>query len=310
MSASKPAPYVGRYAPSPTGDLHLGNALAAVVAVARARRARGRVVLRMEDLDTQRVVPGAAERIVDDLEALGLTFDGDVLVQSRDLGRYHAALGMLRERGLLYACRCSRRELERLASAPHAGDEGPIYPGTCAALALPFDDPALAVSWRVRVPARAVRVRDALQGEVVQELARDVGDFVVRRKDGQIAYQLAVVVDDAFQGITEVVRGCDLLSSAPRQVFLHEALGHVPPTFAHLPLWLDGTGQRLSKRSGGDRALLRTLFAEGAAGAHILGRIGAALGVCARGASLSFDELAVRMDDAVLARPSVSSGGA
>jgi glutamyl-Q tRNA(Asp) synthetase len=297
--------YVGRYAPSPTGDLHLGNALAAVAAVARARRAGGRIGLRMEDLDTPRVIDGAAARIEEDLRALGLSFDGPTLVQSADLSRYHAALAQLRAQGLLYACKCSRKELERLASAPHAGEEGPVYTGTCRALALPFDDPALPVSWRVRVPAREVRVLDRLQGPVAQELVRDVGDFVVKRKDGMIAYQLAVVVDDAFQGVTEVVRGRDLLSSAPRQAFLFEALGHPIPAFAHLPLWVDERGHRLSKRSGDSPTILRELFSRGVSGPQVLARIARALGVDGGADALSFEALSARLDDAVLARPTV-----
>jgi glutamyl-queuosine tRNA(Asp) synthetase len=298
--------YVGRYAPSPTGDLHLGNALAAVVAWARARRADGRCLLRMEDLDAPRVVAGAATRILEDLAALGLVFDGDVLVQSRDLSRYHAALDELRAKGLVYACSCSRKDLARIASAPHAGEEGPPYPGTCRDKGLPFDDPKLPVAWRFRVPPGVVVVSDRLQGDFAQDVATEVGDFVVKRKDGVIAYQLAVVVDDAFQGVTEVVRGRDLLSSAPRQLQLFRALGHEPPAFAHVPLWVDDAGHRLSKRSGESPTLLRALFAQGRAGDDVVGIIGAALGVCARGERLTAAELAVRLDDDALRKPTVT----
>ncbi len=296
---------VGRYAPSPTGDLHVGNAFAAVCAWARARRVGGRCLLRMEDLDAPRVVAGASERILEDLRTLGLTFDGDVLVQSRDLAPYHQALARLRDQGALYACRCSRKDLARAASAPHEGDEGPPYPGTCRDLELPFDDPALPVAWRFRVPAGVVTVDDALQGQLTQDVRAEVGDVVVRRKDGLIAYQLAVVVDDARQGVTEVVRGRDLLSSAPRQVQLFRALPAPPPRFAPRPLLAPAPGARLAKRSAGAPALVRTLFAQGHSGARVLGMLGHAVGVCDAGERVDADTLAARLDDAVLRRAQV-----
>jgi glutamyl-queuosine tRNA(Asp) synthetase len=297
--------YVGRYAPSPTGDLHVGNALAAVCAWARARRAGGRCRLRIEDLDTPRVVAGATERILEDLRALGLQLDGDVLVQSQDLAPYHAALERLRAQGLLYACRCSRKDLARAASAPHDGDEGPPYPGTCRELGLPFCDPTVPVAWRFRVPPGAVIVGDALQGRFTQDVAREVGDFVLRRKDGLIAYQLAVVVDDLRQGVTEVVRGRDLLSSAPRQVQLFRALGAPAPTFAHVPLLVDEAGARHAKRNGDGPTQLRALFARGITPERLLGMLGAALGVCRADEQLDATALAERLDDAVLARANV-----
>lgn len=298
--------YVGRYAPSPTGDLHLGNALAAICAWARARRAgpAARCLLRIEDLDTPRIVDGARERIEEDLARLGLTFDGDdVLVQSEHTDRYHAALMQLRAAGLVYACKCSRKDLLRAASAPHEGEEGPPYPGTCRALALPFDEPELPVAWRFRVDEDSVvTVHDALQGEYTQDVARMVGDFVVKRKDGLLAYQLAVVVDDILQNITEVVRGRDLLSSAPRQVLLFRALGATPPKFAHIPLWVDAEGHRLSKRNGTSPDLLRTLHARGVSPADVVGRIAAVLGI---DGVRDVATLAARLDDAVLARLTV-----
>ena len=301
--------YLGRYAPSPTGDLHLGNALAAVCAWARARRAGGRCLLRIEDLDTPRVVMGATARMLEDLARLGLAFDGETLVQSQDCHRYHDALERLRAAGLVYGCRCSRRDLLRAASAPHEGDDGPAYPGTCRALALPLDDPSLPVAWRFRLvpgPSSVVVIDDALQGTFTQDVAAAVGDFIVKRKDGLFAYQLAVVVDDALQGISEVVRGRDLLSSAPRQALLFRALGAPTPRFAHLPLWLDGEGHRIAKRSQGAPHLLRKLFATNETPQQILGRIGAVLGVCRAGASLSAAELADLLDDAVLRRETVT----
>ena len=297
--------YVGRYAPSPTGDLHLGNALAAVCAWGRARRAGGQCLLRIEDLDTPRVVAGARERIEEDLARLGLRFDGEVLVQSEHTDRYHAALMQLREAGLVYACKCSRKDLLRAASAPHEGEEGPAYPGTCRELALPFDDPELPVAWRFRVDgagARSVVVDDALQGRYEQDVESVVGDFIVKRKDGLLAYQLAVVVDDILQGVTEVVRGRDLLSSAPRQVLLFRALGGTPPRFAHIPLWVDAEGHRLSKRNGTSPDLLRTLWARGLSPADVVERIGAVLGITG---VRHVNDLAERLSDDVLARDAV-----
>lgn len=304
--------YVGRYAPSPTGDLHLGNALAAVCAWARARRAGAgaaaggagaKCLLRIEDLDTPRLVPGAKERIIEDLTSLGLTFDGDVLVQSEHLERYHGALMQLRAAGLVYACRCSRKDLLRAASAPHEGEEGPPYPGTCRDLRLPFDDPELPVAWRFRVPPGVVVVDDVLQGRFEQDVASAVGDFVVKRKDGLFAYQLAVVVDDILQGVTEIVRGRDLLSSAPRQTLLFRALGATPPRFAHIPLWVDAEGHRLSKRNGTSPDLLRTLYARGLSPSAVMSRIGRALGLGHVGDAAT---LAAKLDDAVLRREVVA----
>jgi glutamyl-queuosine tRNA(Asp) synthetase len=253
LAASDSVSYVGRYAPSPTGALHVGNAFAAVVADWRARQQGGKCKLRIEDLDQPRVVAGAAQQAIDDLTWLGLHFDGEPLVQSEHRGRYHDALSSLRRQGLVYACACSRKEL---ASAPHVGEEGPAYPGTCRKRSLPFDDPQLPVSWRWRVPDVEVTIEDVWQGRYRQSMA-DVGDTVLLRKDGIIAYQLAVVVDDAFQGVTEVVRAVDLLSSAPRQQLLHQALGHTPPRFAHLPILVDGDGHRISKRNADHRFVLQ-----------------------------------------------------
>lgn len=270
---------IGRYAPSPTGLLHVGNAFAAVLTLARARRHGGRCLLRIEDLDTPRVMPGAAASIVDDLSALGLHFDAfapaerdvahavidGVLWQSRRTRAYEQALHHLVAEGLVYACRCSRKDLQRTASAPHVGDDGPPYPGTCRTLGLPLDAPDVALRVRMDLLVQrfgAPHVVDAWQGPYAQDVVADVGDIVVRRKDGLFSYQLAVVVDDAAQGVTEVVRGVDLLSSAPRQVLLHRALGHTPPSFAHLPLLVDDDGHRLSKRSPSAPGLLRTMLGQ------------------------------------------------
>lgn len=307
--------YIGRYAPSPTGDLHLGNLLAAVAAWTRARRAGGRIILRIEDLDTPRVVSGSTQNIISDLNALGLHFDAgphreDALgpyTQSLCLARYDAAVGHLREHGRLFACRCSRKDVARVASAPHIGDEGPRYPGICEHADHPWDDPAFPSSWRFVVEPGLESIADRLCGVFTQDVQKEVGDFIVRRKDGIFAYHLAVVVDDAHQGVTEVVRGRDLLASAPRQAQLFRALGFAVPAYAHVPLWLDGEGHRLSKRAGAET--VRALLHRGVSPETILGRVGRALGVCSAGERVSATALADRLEDSVLAVPTVCDHG-
>jgi glutamyl-tRNA synthetase len=302
--------YVGRYAPSPTGDLHLGNVFAAVCAAARARKRHGRLLLRIEDIDTPRTVPEAAAHIALDLDVLGFTFDAGPhfddgrgpYVQSQARTRYDDALLRLRESGVLYACRCSRKDL-RDASAPH-GDEGPIYAGTCRALGLPFDDPDLPVAWRVRAEAGSIVVDDALAGTCAQDVAREVGDFIVRRKDGLYAYQLAVVVDDAHQGVTEVVRGRDLLSSTPRQIMLQRALALPTPDYAHIPLLVDESGARLAKRRGDET--VRSHLARGISPTAILGALGHALGCADADEELTLADLLARIDDVQLARATIT----
>ncbi len=217
--------YRGRLAPSPTGLLHLGHARTYLVAWLRARQAMGKLVLRIEDLDPPRTVPGSADAIVRDLEWLGLDWDEGPHVQSERSAHYEAALAQLQSDGYLFSCTCSRKEIAAVSSAPH-GDHGPRYPGTCRDRPSHPDRPA---ALRFRFPD---------------------DDFVVKRADGLYAYQLAVVVDDIAMGITEVVRGADLASSTPRQIALYEALGATPPSFLHVPLVVDATGERLSKRSG------------------------------------------------------------
>ena len=257
MSAGRP--YRGRFAPSPTGDLHLGSAAAALVAWLDARAAGGALVVRVEDLDPPRTVPGAADRQMDDLRWLGLDWDEgpDVggphtpYVQSARGVRYEGALAALAGRGLTYLCDCSRAEIARVASAPHAGDEGPRYPGTCRALGMAPRPFRRAPAVRFAVPADAeIALDDRWQGRHVERVADQAGDFVLRRGDGVFAYQLAVVVDDLAMEITDVVRGADLLGSSARQALLARALGGEAPRFAHLPLVLASDGARLAKRAG------------------------------------------------------------
>lgn len=238
-------PEVGRFAPSPTGPLHLGSLVAAVGSYALARRAGGRWLLRVEDLDTARVVPGAAEDFFRTLEALGFGWDGEVVWQNRRTEAYREALERLEKLGAVYPCGCTRSEVARAASALHPGEEGPAYPGTCRG-GLPPGREVRAV--RVRVTADPVAFSDAVFGPVRTCLADSCGDFVVRRADGFFAYQLAVVVDDAASGVTQVVRGADLLASTPRQIRLQHLLGLPTPSYAHLPLVTGSGGGKLSKR--------------------------------------------------------------
>jgi len=236
---------VGRFAPSPTGPLHLGSLVAAVGSFLFARSAGGRWLVRLEDLDTPRSVPGAADEILRALERHGLFWDGAVESQSLRVARYEEALLELRAQDLAFDCACTRAEILRSASAPLAPD--PVYPGTCRSGLQPGRAPRAV---RFRCGAGVIRFHDAVFGAVEEEPAVAVGDFVVKRADGPFAYQLAVVVDDAAQGVTQVVRGADLLSSTARQIALQRALGLPTPRYAHLPLVLGADGRKLGKREG------------------------------------------------------------
>ncbi len=252
----------GRYAPSPTGPLHLGNARTALLSWLAARVARGSYLLRIEDLDGPRVRPGLEARILSELRWLGLDWDEGPDVggasgpyrQSERLARYEESLRWLRDAGLAYPCFCSRAEIAAASQAPHgASDEGPRYPGTCAVLD-PIEASRRAASrrpaWRFRVPPGKVGFVDGLHGPCEVDVAGEIGDFVVARADGIPAYQLAVVVDDAAMAVTDVVRGDDLLPSTARQLLLYRALGLTPPRFAHVPLVVGEDGARLAKRHG------------------------------------------------------------
>jgi len=246
----------GRLAPSPTGAQHVGNARTYLTAWLSARSRGGAVRLRIEDIDSPRVKLGAAEQAAEDLRWLGLDWDGDVVVQTARLPLYEAALGQLQLRELVYPCTCTRTDVAAAASAPHAGHEGPAYPGTCAhrsvADALQLRADARPFAWRFRV-SESPPFTDQFAGEVRLDLAQLGGDFVVWKSAGTPAYQLAVVVDDAEMHITEVVRGDDLIPSTPRQLSLYQALGLTPPIFAHIPLVVGEDGRRLAKRHGDTR---------------------------------------------------------
>lgn len=235
--------HAGRYAPSPTGELHKGSLLAALASFLQAKAHGAPWYMRIDDLDTPRMVSGAASRILRTLEAFGLCWDGPVLYQSQRHSAYVEALARLRAQGRLFDCGCTRRE----AQTGPPGLDGPIYPGTCRAGLPAGREPR---SMRVVVDDKPVVIADRIQGRYQQNLATDIGDFVVRRADGIVAYQLATVVDDAAQGVAEVVRGADLLSSTPRQLFLGRALGYAEHSYAHVPLLVDEQGQKLGKSNG------------------------------------------------------------
>ena len=239
---------VGRFAPTPSGRMHLGNVFAALIAWLSVRSRGGEMVLRMEDLDTQRTSGEYADILRQDLAWLGLTYDRETPPQSRRSAVYDRYFERLGELGLLYPCYCTRSQLHSV-NAPHLSDGTYVYPGTCRDLTPEqragfHREPA----WRVRVPDRLWEVDDRVQGKHVWNLARDCGDMVVRRADGVYVYQLAVTVDDGEAGVTEVVRGTDLLSSAPRQMYLQELFGFPHPEYGHVPMLLAPDGRRLSKR--------------------------------------------------------------
>ena len=285
----QPSAPVGRFAPSPTGDLHVGSALAALAAWASVRRRRGRFVWRVEDLDGPRTVPGAADRQMHDARWLGLDWDEGPDMggphgpyrQSERSDVYEAALRRLAEGGHLFPCRVSRRDLRELASAPHGADGLPPYPPSLRPSALAagwFDDPAAVAdaALRFRVPAGEVAVADRVAGRLVEDVRQSVGDIVLRRRDGVYAYQLAVVVDDLAMGVTEVVRGMDLRDSTARQVLLIGALGGAVPTYAHVPLLVEADGEKLSKRA--ESLTLGALREAGVAPEALVGWLAAALG--------------------------------
>lgn len=234
-SGSVDASYVGRFAPTPSGYLHFGSLVAALASYLDARAAGGRWLVRMEDLDPPREMPGAQTAILQTLEAYGLIWDGEVVRQSDRHEAYDAAIERLRAAGLAYACTCSRKDLAAFAGS---------YPGFCRHAGHGPQDAAI----RLRVPDARHSFVDRVQGEYGQHLGQEVGDFVIRRRDGLYAYQLAVVLDDAWQGITDVVRGADLLDSTPRQLYLQEALGLPRPRYLHVPLLIQPDGHKLGKR--------------------------------------------------------------
>lgn len=236
--------YIGRFAPSPTGPLHFGSLLAAVASYCDAKFNQGKWLLRLEDIDKPREMAGASDTILQQLDAFGFEWDGEILRQSQHDCYYEKAINALQNQQLIYACTCTRKEVAD--SSNLVGIDGLVYPRTCLNQAIKAN---AAFALRVRVDGAEIEFEDAIQGKVRQNLQNDVGDFVLKRADGLFTYQLAVVIDDAAQGVTHVVRGADLLNSTPRQIYLQRCLNLATPRYAHIPIARNATGDKLSKQT-------------------------------------------------------------
>ncbi|MDO9366248.1 MAG: tRNA glutamyl-Q(34) synthetase GluQRS [Methylotenera sp.] len=235
---------IGRFAPSPTGPLHFGSLVAAVASYLEVKTHRGQWLLRIEDLDKPREIKGAADNILHSLEKFGFEWDGEVLYQSQRNDLYADAFNSLKNKQLIYPCTCTRKEITDTSN--QFGIDGIIYPGTCLSHPL---KPNVANAWRIKTNTLEIGFVDAIQGEIKQTLNQNVGDFILKRADGLFTYQLAVVVDDAAQGITHIVRGADLLDSTPRQIYLQQLLGFSTPRYAHVPVASNAEGEKLSKQT-------------------------------------------------------------
>ncbi len=280
---------VGRFAPTPSGRMHLGNVFAGMLAWLSVKSRGGEMVLRMEDLDTQRTSEEFAQTLREDLTWLGLGWDRETEPQSKRSQVYDGYFEMLQKLGLLYPCYCTRSQLHSV-NAPHLSDGTYVYAGTCRNLTQAQKDAFdRAPAWRVSVPDKIWTVEDRLQGTYKENLATDCGDFVVRRADGVYVYQLAVTVDDGEAGITEVVRGNDLLSSAPRQMYLQELFGFSHPSYAHVPMLLSVDGRRLSKR---DKDLDLGVLRQKMQPEKLLGCLAHACGLIEKAEAVSAKELA------------------
>ena len=279
-------PIVGRFAPTPSGRMHLGNVFAALMSWLSPKSQNGGWILRMEDLDTLRTKDEYAELLRDDLRWLGLHWDEETQAQSKRSEVYDRYFDLLRDKGLLYPCYCTRSQLHGV-NAPHLSDGTYVYPGTCRNLT---EIPAgRKPAWRVMVTDKLWTVEDKCQGHYELNLATDCGDMVVRRADGVYVYQLAVTVDDGLAGVTEVVRGSDLLGSAPRQMYLQELLGFPHPTYGHVPMLMSPDGRRLSKR---DQDLDLGVLRSRCSAETVLGTLAYSAGIIDRNCSVSAQELA------------------
>ena len=313
MEAGPVSAVVGRFAPSPSGRLHLGNLACSLLAWLSARSRGGRIVLRIEDLDAERCPRKYADQLEEDLGWLGLFWDEggskggphEPYYQSECSGIYTESYKKLEAMGLVYPCFCSRSQLHA-ASAPHTSDGNVIYPGTCRGLTaeeIAEKRKKKAPAYRLMVPDENITFTDGCMGEHTENLLRDCGDFYLRRADGVFAYQLAVVVDDARMGVTEVVRGADLLSSTARQLYLYRLLGLPAPKFAHCPLLLASDGRRLSKRDEDlDMGILREKYSP----QELLGALGHAAGLLERSESVTARELTGLFDPAKIGREDVA----
>ena len=284
---------VGRFAPTPSGRMHLGNVFAALMSWLSPRSEGGAWILRMEDLDTQRTKTEYADLLRSDLKWLGLDWDGETAPQSRRSDVYDRYFEQLREQGLLFPCYCTRSQLHNV-NAPHLSDGTYVYAGTCRDLTeAQRSAQKRQPSWRVMVPDREFRFTDLVQGDYRENLSTDCGDFVVRRADGVYVYQLAVTVDDGEAGVNEVVRGWDLLSSAPRQMYLQELWGFEHPRYAHIPMLMAPEGRRLSKRDRDlDMGALRTRLKP----EQLIGVLAHAAGLTETAEPISAAELATLFD--------------
>ncbi|HEX4588738.1 MAG TPA: tRNA glutamyl-Q(34) synthetase GluQRS [Gemmataceae bacterium] len=295
------APIVTRLAPSPTGAQHLGNARSYLITWLLARQAGGRIVLRIEDIDSPRVKPGAAEQALEDLRWLGLDWDVGPIVQTERIVLYQAALDRLKAMELVYPCTCTRSDVEQAASAPHADGAEVVYPGTCSGRSA--GDAAELVgrsfAWRFRV-CEVPAYDDLFRGQVALNREEIGGDFVVWKSQGGPAYQLAVVVDDADNGVNVVVRGDDLVSSTPRQLLLFQAFGLTPPRFAHVPLVVGPDGRRLAKRHGDTR--LTALRSAGVRSEQVIGLMAWSCGWQPEPTPVTVNELIPRFQLAAIPR--------
>ncbi len=302
----KTTPVTGRFAPTPSGRLHLGNLMCAMLAWLSAKAQGGRILLRIEDLDAARC-PFMGENtkyLLDDLAWLGMDFDGEVLWQSKRTEIYNTYFEKLKNEGLIYPCYCSRAELHA-TTAPHRSDGVPKYDRKCLHRLQAGDPPPVGrnPAFRVRVPDALYGFTDRLQGEYVENLEQDCSDFVVRRSDGVYAYQMAVVVDDGLSDVTEIVRGNDLLDSTPRQMFLQEKFGFSHPVYYHIPLLTDAQGRRLSKRDGdGCMETVRERYGDSR---PVIGALAAALGLIPTPESLTLTDLLPLFDWSKLPRDAV-----
>lgn len=289
------APAVGRFAPTPSGRLHLGNLLCCLLAYLSARSQGGRFLLRIEDLDVPRCPKRLSDACIEDLTFLGFDWDEPPLYQSARTDVYQAHFDRLREMGLVYPCFCTRAQLHA-AQAPNLGEREPVYNRACAHLTpaeIAERSRTRRPAMRLRVPDAEVAFEDAHFGAIRENLARDCGDVIIRRSDGLFGYQLAVVVDDALSGVTEVVRGRDILASTPRQIYLQRTLGFDTPVYRHIPLLMDAQGRRLAKRDRdlGLPALSRTMSPE-----QILGMLACVAGILDENRPATLDELTKRFD--------------
>lgn len=284
---------IGRFAPSPSGRMHLGNVFSALMAWCSVRKQHGTMLLRIEDLDPDRCRAEYAAQIKKDLLWLGLDWDTESAMQSTRSGVYASYFDALFQRGLVYPCYCTRSELHD-ASAPHASSGQPIYAGSCRYLTdAQRAEKTRKPAWRIAVPEETVCFTDGVFGRQEENLAKDCGDFIIRRSDGVYAYQLAVVVDDGEAGVTEIVRGSDLLSSTPRQLWLQKQLGFAAPQYYHVPLLIAPDGRRLSKR---DRDLDLGALQQRFSAPELIGRLAFAAGLTETDAAISAKELSEMFD--------------